>query len=219
MLFKRARFHAFSLPRRLSRRAFTLLEVMISAVIILMLMLTVYRFVVSTLKSMNRSGEISAQRQSMIGLISMLQTELADLPGTGQNLLLGQPHKFNGRASDTLEWASEAGLGVMTSAAPGNYRASLEIVPSKANPKVLELVLRRWPADKTQKEEFKPFVTLLSPVTSLEIRYFHRQLNEKVDRWTDANSLPLLVYVSIQRGPDEPPYDAVLSVPSANLQR
>ncbi len=107
----------------------------------------------------------------------------------------------------------------MTSAAPGKYRASVEIVPNKQNPQMRDLVLRRWPADKTQREEFTPFVTLMSPVHSIEIRYFHRQLNEKVDRWTDGNSLPLLVYVSIQRKPDEPPYDAVLSVPAANLQR
>ncbi len=196
---------------------FTLLEVMVAVVLIAGLALTLNRFVVSIIGVLKHSSELSSERRAISGLISLLQTQLIELPPRGSNLLTGQPHKFGEYSSDTMEWGCPPGMGMMTSAATGDYRVSLELKPIAKTSSVLELGLRRRPAAGTQKDE--TWIPLMRPVCGLEIRYFHAQLNAKVDRWSDTNNLPALVYVSIQRTPDQVPYDAILTVPSSFIQK
>ncbi len=203
------------LPRQQS--GFTLVEVMVAVLIICMLALTLNRFVSANLKAIRISNELSVDRQAMLGLVNLLQTQMLELPPSGQNLILGRPQKFGSRSADILEWSAKPGLGLLTSSATGDYRVSLELKPMANNPAVQELGLRRWPKDGGTKEE--TWVPLLQPVSALEIRYFRAQLNAKVDRWSDGNSLPSLIFISIQRYPDDPPYEVVLSVPGASIQK
>jgi hypothetical protein len=68
----------------------------------------------------------------------------------------------------------------------------------------------------SQEENWLP---LLRPVQSVELRYYHAALNSKVDRWTDNQTVPTLVYVSIQRRDGDAPVDSVLTVRAAKVQK
>lgn len=206
-----------SLAARSRWRAFTLIEIVLAVAIIGIITLSLYRFVVSNLNAIRFSTEASHERQAITGLIDFLQTQLADLPTQGQGLLIGQPHKFHDLASDEMQWLCRPGLGLLTTAAPkGQYRVSLELKPVEKTSAELELGLRRRHVEGTEKDE--TWFPLMRPVAALEIRYYHPQLNAWVERWNDQARRPSLVRVTVTRHVDESPYEAVLTLPSTNLQ-
>lgn len=198
-------------------KAFTLLEVVIAVAIVSLLTISIYRFVVANLTALRISTEMSTERQSMVGLVNLIDAQLSDLPVQGQALLLGQPHKFHDLESDEMQWLCRAGQGLLTTAALGEYRVTLELKPVEKTSAELELGLRRRPVEGTEKDD--TWISLMRPVVALEIRYFHPQLNAWVERWNDQNRRPSLVRISITRNLEEPPYEAVLTLPTANLQQ
>ena len=200
-----------------AKKAFTLLEVVIAVAIVSLLTISIYRFVVANLTALRISTEMSTERQSMVGLVNLIDAQLSDLPVQGQALLLGQPHKFHDLESDEMQWLCRAGQGLLTTAALGQYRVTLELKPVEKTSAELELGLRRRPVEGTEKDD--TWISLMRPVVALEIRYFHPQLNAWVERWNDQNRRPSLVRVSITRTLEEPPYEAVLTLPTANLQQ
>ena len=199
------------------RRAFTLLELMVSVAVIGLIAVALHRFVGSQILALRVSEEVSQERQALAGVVHLLQEQLESIPAAGQTVVLGQPHKFRDRSSDVFEWSAFAGSGLMTTAARGEYRVSLELKPTAKTSSTLELGLRRRSVNGNLRDE--TWVPLLSPVSALEIRYLNPLLNAKVDRWNNGSSLPALVYVSIQRRPDELPYEVVLGVPASRIQR
>jgi prepilin-type N-terminal cleavage/methylation domain-containing protein len=203
--------------RGAGRGAFTLLEVVVAVAIIGLLTISLYRFVAGNLNALRISTEISAERNLMVGLVNLIEAQLNALPAQGQGLLLGQPHKFHDLESDEMQWLCRAGQGLLTTAATGEYRVTLELRPVEKTSAELELILRRRPVEGTEKDD--TWISLMRPVAALEIRYFHPQLNAWVERWNDQNRRPSLVRVAITRNVDEPPYEAVLSLPAANLQQ
>jgi hypothetical protein len=190
---------------------------MVAIAIVGLLTVSIYRFVVTNLSALQFSTETSTERGMMTGLVDFIGGQLADLPAQGQGLLLGQPHKFHDLASDEMQWLCRPGAGLMTTAATGQFRVTLELRPVTKTSAELELGLRRRPVDGTEKDE--TWVGLMRPVEALEIRYFHPQLNAWVDRWNDQNRRPSVVRISITRTLDEPPYEAVLRLPATNLQQ
>ena len=198
-------------------RAFTLLEVMVAVAIVGLLTVSLHRFVVANLTALQYSTEMSVERGMMTGLVNFIGGQLADIPAQGQGLLVGQPHKFNELSSDEMQWLCRPGAGLMTAAASGQYRVTLELRPVTKTSAELELGLRRRPVEGTDKDE--TWVSLMRPVQALEIRYFHPQLNAWVDRWNDQNRRPSVVRIRISRTVDEPPFDAVLRLPATNLQQ
>ncbi len=211
---RRSTFDVFP---RFRRRAFTLIEVMVAVFVVALLAVAINRFIAANLIALKFSTDASAERRAMVGLVNILQTKLIELPPTGQSRLAGVPHKFGEFSSDTLEWGCGSGIGVMTGAASGEYRVVFQVKPIEKTSTVLELGLLRRPVDGTQKDE--TWLPLMSNVAGLEIRYFHPQLNAKVDRWNDPALVPSLVFVSIWRSATEPPFEAVLTVPVAKLQQ
>ena len=213
-----ARARRFGMTGKLSQqRGFSLIEIVTAVLILTLLAFSLHSFVSSNLDAVRISQEFSADKLAMTGLMKMLETELADLPSKGQSVLLGTPHKFNNVSKDEMQWVCRPGEGVLTTAAEGEYRVTLRMRPVTKTSSIEELVLVRRPIDGTEKDETS--ITLMSPVQSLQIRYFHPQLNTVVDRWTDQATRPSLVYVSLQRTPEDEFYEVVLTVPGAMLQQ
>lgn len=197
--------------------AFTLLEVLIGVLIIALLMTSLYRFVQANLKAIQITSAVANDRQQIAGLIDFLQVQLQDLPTGPQGALIGSGGKIRDRASDQMEWISQAGHGLFTTAAPGEYRVTLAIQPvSKSSPE-LEIGLRRRLSDADEKNY--NWLPLLRPAAALEIRYFDWRLGAWLDRYTDQNVRPQLVRVRIWRDAENPPFEAVLAIPSSRLNR
>ncbi|MGI8890792.1 MAG: prepilin-type N-terminal cleavage/methylation domain-containing protein [Chthoniobacterales bacterium] len=194
---------------RPSRRAFTLLEVTLAVAIFGMMALAIYRFVGANLTAVRLSSELNEVDASYEGLANLLTNQLQSLPA-GQGTLAGEPFKFSGRSRDEMTWICQAGPGILTRYATGSFNVSLRLRPIKQNDQ-MELGLVRESIDENNPvPKRNEWVSLLSGINSMEIRYFDPRLNTWVDRWTDRGTLPHLVRLTIERAGTKVPWEAVL---------
>ena len=204
--------------RKTADRAFTLLEVMIAVGVIALITISLYRFVAATLTAIRVTSEVNDDRQSVVALVKAVETELQDLPPRQVGAIQGIDHKFDGLQADELQWYCKGGNGLFTKAAEGEWYSTLTIQRNKTT-RELEIGLRRRPIDA--KEADYKWWPLLRGVSALEVRYFDKRLgaNGWVARWPDKTTRPSLVRIRIWREGDTPAYEAVIAVPSANLQQ
>jgi len=208
------------------RAAFTLLEAMIAVMILALTGLTIFKFVQGTLKALNYSIEDTEHQLEVERLVALVQEALYSLQPRASGTLLGDSLKTGNRNLDTLEWRSRGGVGLMTTAATGEYRVQLRIMPLKDNPNQYEIGLWRRPALLDTEgglvaggsDKDADWVPLLSDADGLMIRYWDGALNQAAVRWTDQATRPKFVTISIWRKGDPIPYEAVLTVPVAMTQ-
>ena len=213
-----------------TRRAFTLLEVIIATMIIGMMVLSIYRFLATNLTAMRVSTDLADEREAVQAVVRLIEGQLNDMPLQKAGMLSGKPLKFRNLSNDEITWRCFAGSGLLTSAAPGEYHVTLTVQPVSDRSAETELGLRRKPIDPVEVlDSTQPargggtdkynWVPLIRPMAALEIRYFNLQLNAWQDAWTDENRRPDLVRVRLWKNAEEPPVEAVLAVPSARVQR
>ena len=199
-----------------NRRGFTLLEVMIGVAVIALITLSIYRFVASTLLAIRVTTAANDDRHSLVALVKAVEAELQDLPPKMNGVIQGTPHKFDNLQADELQWYCKAGNGLFTKAAEGEWYSTLTIQANKET-RELEIGLRRRPID-AKPADYK-WLPLLHRVKALEVKYFDRRLNAWIERWNPQDARPALVRLRIWREADDPPYESVIAIPSANLQQ
>ncbi len=209
------------------RRAFTLIEVIVATMIVAMLALTLYRFLASHLAVMRQATELGDEREAIQAVIRLVQTQLRDLPLRQGEALLGRPYKFRGLANDEITWRSEAGAGLLTSAATGEYRVTLTVQPVSERSSETELGLRRQPVESKDANSGElnrggsggryNWLPLIQPMAALEVRYYDPAQKIWVDAWADGSRRPSLVRLRLWRRVDDAPVEAMLPVPSGNL--
>jgi type II secretion system protein J len=197
-----------------SSRAFTLLEVMLAVMVMALVAIAIYRFVITDLRAIKISTDDTAQKEAVQSLIAVLQEEFNNLPPGQENALLGEGHKFNNKASDQVEWLTQAGNGLFTEAASGLWKVTLILRPQD-NTNTYTLGLLRQLPDNSSKEQH--WLPLLPNVDAIEVRYYVRALNVWQDRWSDGGNLPNLVRVRIWRTDQSVPYEAVIGLPPSHL--
>lgn len=211
------------------RRAFTLLEVLIATMIIAMLTMTLYRFLGSNLNAIRMSTDLSDEREATQAVVRLIESQLLNLPLREASVLSGQPFKFRNLPNDEITWRSGPGPGLMTTAAAGEFNVTLTVQPVSSDSRETELGLRRRPTDPSKLADLREFdrgagdkryhwLPLIRPMAALEIRYFDAPSNLWVDAWTDPARRPNLVRVRLWRRAGDAPIEAVLPVPSANVQ-
>lgn len=202
---------------------------MTATMIVALLSLSLYRFLTGQLAAIQLSKETVEGRESLQAVVSLLQEELAALNPRDDNQLLGEAKRFHSQSSDEITWLTTAGPGVLTSAAPGQYRVTLAVQPISDRSPELELGLRRQRVDRdaqknadfylrgTADQKYN-WLSLARPIAALEFRYYDPRLSQWVDRWTDPKRLPTLVRIRLSRTPDEVSTEAVLTIPASRLQ-
>ena len=199
-----------------STGGFTLLEVMIAVGVIALITTSIFAFVKSTLTGIRVVSEANDQRQSVVALVKVVEAELQDLPLRVNGAVQGVPHKFDNLQADELQWYCHGGNGLFTKAAEGEWYSTLAIQRDKTTHE-LEIGLRRRLI--TAKEGDYQWWPLLRHVSALEVRYWDKRLNSWIERWNAQDARPALVRIRIWRNADDPPYESVIAVPSANLQQ
>jgi len=203
-------------PNKRGRAAFTLLEVMLAVMVMALIAFAIYRFVVTDLQAIKISTQNTSEKGAAQAMVAVLREELCNLPAGQTNALLGEAHKFNDKASDQVEWLTQAGNGLFTRAADGQWKATLILRPqAKTNTYTLGL-LRELP-DNVSKQQERHWLPLLLNVDAIEIRYFDPRLNTWLDKWSDSQSLPTLVRVRIWRTNQRVPYESVIEMPPTRL--
>jgi prepilin-type N-terminal cleavage/methylation domain-containing protein len=191
-------------------RAFTLLEVMLAVLVMAMVALVIYRFVVTGLQAIKISTDLSEQQESIQALVSVLQSEFDNLPPTEQNALLGESHKFNNKDSDQIIWLTAAGNGLFTETAPGSWKVTLILrSQDKSDTNTLGL-LRQLPDNSNNDLHWLP---LLPNIDAIRVRYYDQRLNAWLDKWSDAQSRPSLVWLRIWRAGQTVPYEKIIELP------
>ena len=190
-------------------RAFTLLEITLAVAILGMMALAVYRFVSANLTAVRLSTESNETDARYQGLANLLTGQLQDLP-PGQGTLAGEPYKFSGRSRDEMTWICSAGPGLLTRYATGEFSVTLRLRPIERSDQMELGIVRQSDDDSNPVPENKSWVSLLTGVNTMEIRYFDPRLNAWVDRWTDRGTLPHLVRLTIDRAGSSVPWEVVL---------
>lgn len=185
---------------------------MLAVAVMAVVVLAIYRFVETSLQSIKISTDDTTQKGAVQALVAVLQEEFCALPPTQPNALLGEAHQFNGKASDQVEWLTQAGNGMFTQAADGPWKVTLILRPQDQT-NTLGL-LRQLPDNSSAEENWVP---LLPNVDAIEIRYFDQRLNVWLEKWSDAQSRPALVRVRIWRTDQSVPYEAVIELPPSKL--
>jgi prepilin-type N-terminal cleavage/methylation domain-containing protein len=199
----------------LRARAFTLLEIMLAVIILGMMSLAIYRFVQANVTAMRVSSEADAAEARYNGLRELLTQQLQSLP-PGTAALAGEPLKIDGHDRDELTWFCQAGPGLLTRYATGDFRVSLRLRAHDAKSRHLDLGLLRRPKDGAAvSNEHETWVRLIDNVGTLQIRFFDSRLNTWVQRWTDTVTLPRLVKVVIGRTDAKAPTE--ITVPLARM--
>jgi len=157
-----------------TRRAFTLLEMIIALMVTAMIVFTIYRFVSAHLMAINATMDIGNDRDVLNRVVKLLQTQLDTLPVPQTNIqqiapgpggvatsapnvtsqaasvldgsLTGKAYKFRGLSNDEITWICPAGSGLLTTAAPGEFEVTLTVQPVTESSSETELGLRRRPA-------------------------------------------------------------------------
>jgi hypothetical protein len=175
----------------------------------------IYRFVVVDLRAIKLSTDDTAEKGAAGALISVLHEEFSNLAPGEENALLGEAHKFNGKASDQVEWITQAGNGLFTEDASGSWKVTLILRPQENSNTYTLGVLRQVQPDNNSKEQH--WLPLLPNVDAIEIRYFDPRLNAWLEKWSDPQSRPSLVRVRIWRTDQDVPYESVIELPPTRL--
>jgi prepilin-type N-terminal cleavage/methylation domain-containing protein len=191
------------------RRAFTLLEIIIAVAIMATMALAIYRFVQSNLVAIHVSSDALAAEARYDGLREVLTTQWQSLPA-GRGALLGDTFKLNDRPRDEVRWICNAGPGLMTRYASGDFIVSLRLQSEKNSDRLNLGLLRKPRADSVTTDVEESWIPLIDNVSSLQIRYFDTRLNVWVEKWNDTGTLPRLVKVTIGRGDSSTPYEAII---------
>ena len=174
----------------------------------------IYGFVSTSLQAIKISIDDTVQKSATQALVAVLEEEFCNLPTGQQSALMGEAHKFSGKASDEVEWLTQAGNGVFTQAAEGSWKVTLTLRPQdKTNTYTLGL-LRQLPDNSSKEDHWLP---LLPNVDAIEIRYFDPRLNSWLEKWSDAGTRPSLVRIRIWRTEQTVPYETVIELPPTKL--
>jgi prepilin-type N-terminal cleavage/methylation domain-containing protein len=196
-------------PSRAS--GFTLLEITLAMAILGLMAVAIFRFVSTNMTAMRISAETTQENAAYSGLENLLTQQFQELP-PGQGKLLGEAFKFEDRSRDEVTWICEAGPGLFTEHAQGQYSVTLRLRPIEHS-RAMELgVLREGEDDNNEVPDDKAWVPLLDGIQSMEIRYFDPRLNAWVDRWTDRGTLPHLIRLTITRMGASIPWQAVIAI-------
>lgn len=207
-------------------RGFTLLEVLVASVILTGMALSIYRFVVSTQRGYAESVQDTERLLAVERLVALVQEEFYSIPVRGQTNISGESVRLNGVDFDSIEWRSRGGVGLMTTAASGEYRVKLRIQPVEKFSNKYEIGLWRRPAlietddglVEGGSDKDATWVPLLQNAASLRLRYWDQRLGQLLDSWRDPAVKPSFVIITILMEGDDTPYEAVLRIPVSAIQ-
>jgi prepilin-type N-terminal cleavage/methylation domain-containing protein len=195
---------------RLCHRGFTLLEIMLAVAILGMMATAIFRFVQSNLTALQFSSVTAANDAQYDGLRDLLTNEWQSLSPLRARMM-GEPFKLNDRERDEIRWNCDAGPGLMTRYAPGEFTVVLRLQPDHEKSDQLDIGLLRRPLDDSDTDEGEEtWVPLIKNVTSLEIAYFDPNTNAWLPRWAGGMRLPSLVKISVGRPDAADPWEAII---------
>lgn len=193
-----------------------------------MVVLSLYRFVSTHLLTISASTDLAEERETLDTAVQYLQSQMNALPPLEDSAVTGQPFKFHGLPSDEISWTCPAGPGLLTTAAPGDFKVTLALQPVDEHSTETELGLRRQPVP-TNKAKLNlnrggaggryDWLPLVRPMAAIELRYYDQGGNTWKDTWDDPKQRPALIRLRLWKHAGDAPLEAMIRVPSSQLAR
>ncbi len=225
--------------------AFTLLEIMLAVMVLVIITVVVYDFTDTTLASARFSTELADHDTAYSGMRRLIEAQLAALPLAEAGSFVGVNIKSKGEGRrDMLQMVCPAGNALLSPDAKGFYQVTLGIRESPRGSGKFFLGMNRepWSDDDDDEDDDddngnaknvnkatsnrapkvnlpSDWIPLMPGITGLEIAYFDARLNGWVDKWTDQSALPNLVRMRLLTSADQPPYEIVARVPGGGPRR
>lgn len=204
-----------------------MLEVMCAVMILVIMVLGVYQFVRSNLKAISESERSTREDIATERFFAYVQEQINSISPRTYESLLSESLKLNGVWLDSLVWKSRAGLGLLTRAAPGEYRVKLRIQPVEKNSNDYEIGLWRRPITLENasasiaggSDKDATWVPLLRNVSALRFEFFDIRINQWVGEWKDPDARPTLIKVHLWQKDAKFPMSSVFMVPASQTQR
>ena len=196
-----------------SRGAFTLIEVMVAVLIVMLLAVSLTRFLTVNLEAISATTADTIEQERTRALLRYVQGELNRLPAKTPGVLSGTANKFRDLSSDELTWVCKPGSGILTTGAIGDFRTTLMLRPQTPTSRVYDLGLRRRPVEGSDKDV--NWLPLITDVAAIEIRYL--QLGAWVDRWNNPTARPALIRFRVWKTKGALPVEAVMTLDSARV--
>jgi len=204
---------------RTRRAAFTLIEVIVAVLVVMMLAVSLAQFLRVNLEAIGSMTETGIEQERTNALLRYVQAELNSLPlereGGADGALLGAAFKMRGLSGDAMTWLSKPGSGVLTNAALGQFRTTLLLVPQSATSTVYDLGLRRRPVEGSDKDV--NWLPLIPDVAAMEIYYLNAMNRQWEPRWNDRAKRPALVRIRLWKTKGAMPVEAILGVNSSRV--
>jgi prepilin-type N-terminal cleavage/methylation domain-containing protein len=192
-----------------SRRAFTLLEIMLAVTILGMMSLAIFRFVQANMIALQLSSGTAAEDAQYDGLRNLLTAQWQSLSPLRANMI-GEQFKMGDRERDEIKWSCGAGPALLTRYATGDFNVTLRLQPGSEKGNRLDLGFLRKPQTGSDLgESQESWVPLIKNVTSLEISYFDPGANNWLPRWAGGR-LPSLIKITVGRTDSALPWEAVI---------
>ena len=229
--------------RRRGDAAFTLLEIMLAVMVLVIITVVVYDFTDTTLASARMSVDMADRDTAYSGMRRLIETQLASIPTSEAGAFLGVNIKNkNSARRDMLQMVCPAGNALLSPDAKGFYQITLGVRESPRGSGKFFLGMSRepWTSDDDDDDDEDAngnpvnkatsnrapkanlpadWIPLLEGITGLEMAYFDVRLNGWVDKWTDSTALPNLVRMRLLASEDQPPYEIVARVPGGGPHR
>lgn len=186
-----------------------------AVVIIAMIAIILNTFLGGQLSAIAISRRVQTERQAVDCLLEYLRVELGELPEKQASAIAGNAYKFSDIPSDEITWMAKPGHGLLTTAASGDWRVTLQLRAREKSSKISDLGIRRRVLEGDN--ESWNWVPLVPETAAMEIRYFHPQLHAWVERWTEQTIRPSLIRFRIWKTVDSIPVEAIIAVPSSNV--
>jgi len=204
-----------------------MIEIMCAVIILVITVMGVYKFVSANLMAISISERTTQEEIATERFFAYVQEQINNIPPRSYESLLSESLKLNGVWLDALEWKSRAGPGLLTRAAPGEYRVKLRIQPVEKNSNDYEIGLWRRPitlenASTTFKggsDKDATWVPLMRNVSALRFEFFDARINQWIGEWKDPDARPTLIKVHLWHKDAKFPTTSVFMVPSSQTQR
>jgi len=188
----------FSITRRPHRAAgFTLLEVMISMLILVLFSVAAMQIVSSQANAARIYTEQRQATEEVESFFDLLEYQFLRLHEGGTAAYLGQATEKEGADSDTMEFRLMDGplLGFDNGREIRVVRLQVDRVDGKS-----VLLKESWNPEQVGDSDHRKQV-LSDRIDWFEVRYYDPRVNSWVENWVDRNQPPSLVRMRV-RGPE-----------------
>ena len=224
--------------------AFTLLEIMLAVMVLVIITVVVYDFTDTTLSSARMSVDMADQDTAFSGMRRLIETQLASIPISEAGAFVGVNIRSKNTARrDMLQMVCPAGNALLSPDAKGFYQITLGVRENPRGSGKYSLGMNRepWTSDEDDDDDDEDangnpinrttsnrapktnlpadWIPLMEGITGLEVAYFDVRLNGWVDKWTDSTALPNLVRMRLLAVENQPPYEIIARVPNGGPHR